>query len=168
MTGDLRATPLERRFLRGIAAVNSLARQRGEEGWWSPDELRITALFPDFRHATVMSLAGLGRSCVRKKMAVSRQIGTRGHGWTEYQITGLGRGLVADSCIGGGLRWTIAAEVPVCPACRSSSQELSLPGPVPAEVPAHALPGYAASSRAHDTPPSQTGGDHDDEQGAVR
>jgi hypothetical protein len=137
-------TSRERLFLRAIAAPNPGALP-GEEGWWSADELRTTALFPDFRGADVMSLAGFGKSCARKGMTERRHIGPRGHGWTEWRITSYGRGLVADSCIGGGLPWTIRALVPTCPACLATRPDLAVPllnGSVPDEIPAHPLPGF--------------------------
>jgi hypothetical protein len=170
--GNFGPTANERRFLRGIAAVNPAAR-RGEENWWSPDGLRTTALFPDFRNAHVLSLAALGRSCTSKGLAVSRKIGKTGHGWTEYRVTSFGRGAVADSCIGGGLPWRTGngagPDVRVeCPACRASYGEIGVPRPVRepvlarwrGEVPAHPLPGYTPAS-------VRTGGDHDGEQGAI-
>ena len=143
---NLTPTPRERAFLRAIAAVNP-NRPPGEECWWSARDLRHTPLFPDFRFLSVLQVAGLGKSCTRKGMAVSRHIGTRGHGWTEWRISSYGRGLVSDSCIGGGLPWDTTGPYPVaaCPACRVSSARLSVILQAelsPAEVPAHPLPGY--------------------------
>lgn len=153
MAGNFTPTPNERQFLRAIAAGNPSAR-RGEESWWSPDGLRITALFPDFRNTAKLTLVSLGRSCARKGLAVSRRIGTRGHGWTEYQVSSYGRGQVADSCIGGGLAWvTNGTGEPACPACQVSANALGLVFPPPPEIPVHALPGYApvtaAAGKAH-------------------
>ena len=160
----IKPTAKERQFLRGIACPNPSAR-RGEEDWWSASGLRTTALFPDFRSQPVSSLAALGRSLTRKGLVRSRQIGTRGHGWAEWRITSMGRGLVADSCIGGGLPWRtsdgagpdVRAE---CPACRASNDELGVPRPVRepvharwrGEVPAHSLPGYAPAANPAKAP----------------
>jgi len=175
MASNFGPTANERRFLRGIAAANPGARHLGEEDWWSPDDLRSTALFPDFRNAHVLSLAALGRSCTSKGLAASRKIGRTGHGWTEYRVTSYGRGQVADSCIGGGLPWRTGSGAGPgvrveCPACHTNYDEMGVPRPVRepvqarwhGDVPAHPLPGYAPPSR------QATGGDHDGEQGAVR
>jgi hypothetical protein len=162
--GSSQPTAGERRFLRALAAVNPHARRPGDEDWWSPYDLQHTALFPDFRDSAVLSLAATGRSCVTKGLAASRRIGTRGHGWTEHRATSYGRGLVADSCIGGGLRWAVSgAREPACPACLTSAIALGVQLPAPGTVPAHSLPGYAPP--AHET---QTGrGDHGGEQSPV-
>lgn len=132
-------TSRERAFLRAIAAVNPAPLQPGESEWWSATDLQHTPLFPDFRHAEVMPIAGLGKSCTRKGLAVSRHIGTRGHGWTEWRVSSYGRGLVSDSCIGGGLRW----ERGLCPACRATPAMLGIDGAhIQIEIPAHPLPGH--------------------------
>jgi len=145
---DMTPTSRERQFLRAIAAVNP-HRAAGEEAWWSADDLRTTSLFPDFRDAPVLALAGFGKSCARKGMAVRRHIGTRGHGWTEWRITSYGRGLVSDSCIGGGLPWSIRAMTPTCPACLTTRPDLAVPllnGTAPDEIPAHPLPGHETTA----------------------
>jgi hypothetical protein len=146
-------TPRERQFLRAVAAVNPLSRRRGEECWWSANDLRMTALFPDFQFARNLSLGALGRSCTLKGMTTTRRIGGS-HGWAEFRITSYGRGLVADSCIGGGLNWQIRAGVPTCPACLTTAPELAmslLKGTVPAEIPAHSLPDYLPATPEQET-----------------
>ena len=141
---NMTPTSRERLFLRAIAAVNP-HRADGDECWWSADQLRTTPLFPDFRSAGVMTLAGFGKSCATKGMVIRRHIGPRGHGWTEWRITSYGRGLVTDSCIGGGLLWETTDPFR-CPACQASYGELAVILQAelsPAEIPAHPLPGYA-------------------------
>lgn len=140
-------TARERQFLRAIAAPSRNAGKRPEnQDWWSARDLQHTPLHADFRSTTVLTITALARSCVSRGFADSRRIGTRGHGWTEYRITSFGRGLVADSCIGGGLPWPTSRSWPeprpVCPACGATMAGLGITGPLPAEIPAHPLPGY--------------------------
>lgn len=144
-------SPLERRFLRAVAAVNPHARQ-GETGdWWSAYDLQSTALFTDFRLTATLSLAALGRSTAAKGFVRTRRIGTRGHGWTEYRITGYGRGLVADSCIGGGLLWRRDdARVLICPACCTPASVILAAHTAEGPIPAHPLPGYAPGQETRD------------------
>lgn len=138
-------TTRERAFLRAIAAVNPDAFP-GHKEWWSADHLRSTALFPDFRNTPVLQIGGLGKSCTRRGMAVRRYVGTRGHGWAEWRISSYGRGLVSDSCIGGGLPWKVPDDgPPSCPACNAPAGGLPAPA-APFEVPAHPLPGHAATA----------------------
>lgn len=139
MTGTT-PTPLERRFLRGVAAINPKSEYEGI--WWSARGLRSTTVFGDFRDTSAASLAALGRACLAKGLVRTRYIGAPGHGWTEYQATSYGRGQVADSCIGGGLAWITYAGARICPACRTPASEIPRSLPAWDTIPAHPLPGY--------------------------
>jgi hypothetical protein len=137
----LSPTSNQRLFLRAIAAFNPEDR----EGWWASAD--IPATFPaDFRSRTVQSISATGRQCVAQGYAESRTVGPLRHCWTEYRIRALGRGLISDSCIGGGLKWARIDRVPRCPACLATPAELAAAGAkvvrgVP-EIPAHPLPGH--------------------------
>lgn len=162
MPGNPQASPAQRQFLRGIAAIN-LFREPGEQAWWSAGDLR--AAWPeDFHTQSLHQLAGTGISCVTIRLAISRRAEGAGQGqgprWSEWQITATGRALVADSCIGGGLDWIFlpdpGTQVPfpppgtlaeitlhgtlACPACRSTAAQLGITGPAPDTIPAHPLP----------------------------
>lgn len=141
-------TQLERAFLRALAAINPDARPGADGNWWSAYDLQHTVLFRDFAGKTTLQIAALGRSTVAKGLAVRNQVGgsTHRHGWAEYRITSYGRGMVADSCIGGGLRWPVPktdGELPACPACHATYLDLGLTDWPTEPIPAHPLPGYA-------------------------
>jgi hypothetical protein len=146
----LSPTSNQRLFLRAIAAFNPEDR----EGWWASADIRAT--FPaDFRGRTVQSISATGRQCVAQGYAESRTVGPLRHCWTEYRIRALGRGLISDSCIGGGLKWARIDRVPRCPACLATPADLAAaatPAELAAagakvvrgvpEIPAHPLPGH--------------------------
>lgn len=123
-------TPGERLFLRGLAS-------HGGGSWWSADSLAV-AWPADFGGKTRQMLSALGRECTRHGWAQRRRASIHERAWTEYRITPAGLAQVADSCIGGGLRW-VRGE---CPACAQTAGEMGVPGiEIALTTPAHPLPG---------------------------